>query len=282
MSRRPPVLPNFLVIGAAKSGTTSLAHYLRSNPQVYMADFELHYFAAERRWRLGEAWYQAQFKGAGDEVAVGEKSPSYTRHPLYQGVPGRIAALLPDVRLIYLVRHPLQRIQSEYVHRALRGRERRPLDEAVTADPAYLDTSRYAMQIDRYLAHFDRSQLLVLTAEDLRHLRAATLDRVQRFLGVTPSWQPPELEREYNRTSQKPVRRPVPRPVRRLLNAGVRIGMPPRTAQRLSSRPGSSMLDQGSVTFSDATRSRLEEELRDDVRRLRRHLDPGFDGWGIG
>ena len=282
MSRRP-LLPNFLVIGAAKSGTTSLAHYLRSHPQVYMADFELHYFTAERRWRLGQAWYQAQFKTAKDEIAVGEKSPSYTRYPLYQGVPGRIATLLPEVRLIYLVRHPLQRIRSEYLHRAVNGRESKPLDEAVFSNPAaYLDTSRYALQIEQYLQHFDRAQLLVVTAEDLRHIRAATLGRVQRFLGVTPNWQPPELDHEYNRTSQRPVRQPVPRPVKRLLNASVRIGMPPRTVERLSYRPGATMLDQASVALSDATRSRLEDELRDDVRRLRSHLDPEFDGWGIG
>jgi hypothetical protein len=169
------VLPTFLVIGAAKSGTTSLVHYLRGHPQVHLADFELHYFVAERRWRLGPAWYQAQFKGAGDEVAVGEKSPSYARHPYYRGVPGRIAALLPDVRLVYLVRHPLRRIRSEYLHRTLNGKERRPLDEAVLANPTYLDTSRYALQIEQYLQHFDRTQLLVLTAEGLRQARAATL-----------------------------------------------------------------------------------------------------------
>jgi hypothetical protein len=280
--RRAPVLPNFLVIGSAKSGTTSLAHYLRSHPQVYLADFELHYFVAERRWRLGPGWYQAQFKGARDEVAVGEKSPSYARHPHYQGVPGRIAALLPEVRLIYLVRDPLQRIRSEYLHRALNGREHRPLDEAVLASPAYLDTSRYALQIEQYLEHFDRTQLLVLTAEELRHTRAATLGRVQRFIGVTPSWQPPELQQEYNRTSQRPVRRPVVRPLRRLLNASVRVGMPPRMVERLSYRSGSTTVDRTGVAFSDATRSRLEDELRDDVRRLRGYLGPQFDGWGIG
>jgi Sulfotransferase domain len=278
---RPPVLPNFLIIGAAKSGTTSLAHYLRSHPQVYLANFELHYFVAERRWRLGPAWYEAQFTRARDEVAVGEKSPSYTRHPRYREVPGRIAAQLPGVRLIYLVRHPLQRIRSEYLHRVLNGRERRPLDEAVLADPSYVDTSRYALQIEQYLQHFDRAQLLVLTAEDLRNDRAATLAQVQTFIGVTSSWQPPELEREYNRTSQRPVRRPVARPLRRLLNASVRVGMPPRTVERLSYRSGSTTVDLGSVGFSDTTRSRLQEELRDDVRRLRGHLGPEFDGWGI-
>jgi hypothetical protein len=164
------VLPSFLVIGAAKSGTASLAHYLRSHPQVYLADFALRYFTAERRWRPGRAWHQAQFKGA--------------------------------------------------------------TDEAVLPNPAYLDTSR-------------------------------------------------ELDHEYNRTSQRPVRRPAPRHVKRLLNASVGIGMPPRTVERLFYRPGAILLDQASVALSDTTRSRLEDELRDDVRRLHRHLDPEFDGWGI-
>jgi hypothetical protein len=78
------------------------------------------------------------------------------------------------------VRYPLQRIRSDYLHRALSGRESKPLDEAVLSNPAYLDTSRYALQIEQYLEHFDRAQLLVLTAEDLRHIRAATLGRVLR------------------------------------------------------------------------------------------------------
>ena len=279
---RLPVLPNFLIIGAAKSGTTSLAHYLRSHPQVYLADFELHFFVAERRWRLGPAWYETQFTGARDEVAVGEKSPSYTRHPRYRGVPGRIAALLPGVRLIYLVRHPLQRIRSEYLHRTLNGRERRPLDEAVLADPSYVDPSRYTLQLEQYLQHFDRAQLLVLTAEELRHARAATLAQVQTFIGVTPSWQPPELEREYNRMERKQTRRPLAGPLKHLLDASVHVGMSPQTVERLPYRSVATKVDQFRIAFSDDVRGELEDALREDVRRLRRHLDSGFDGWGIG
>jgi hypothetical protein len=277
-----PVLPNFLVIGAAKSGTTSLAHYLRAHPEAYLPRFEPHYFTAERRWRLGQGWYEHQFKDAGDAVAVGEKSASYSRHPLYRGVPGRIAALLPDVRIVYLVRHPLDRMRSEYLHRLLNGKETRPLDEAVRADPSYLDTSRYAEQIDRYLECFADEQLLVLTAEQLRHDRSATLDRVLEFLGLERGWQPPELGREYNRTARKRARRPVPRPVRRLLDASLHVGVSPRTVERLSYRSVATEVDQTRIVFSDEVRAGLEEELRDDVRRLRRQLGPGFDGWGIG
>jgi sulfotransferase family protein len=277
-----PVLPNFLVIGSAKSGTTSLAHYLRAHPNAYMPRFEPHYFTAERRWKLGQAWYENQFKEAEDAIAVGEKSASYSRHPLYPGVPGRIADLLPDVHIVYLVRHPLDRMRSEYLHRRLNGKETRPLDEAVRADPSYLDTSRYALQIHRYLEHFPRDQLLVLTAEQLRHARHASLDRVQEFLGLDPAWEPPELGREYNRTAQKRARRPIPRPLKRLLDASLQVGVSPRTVERLSYRPVATKVDQTRIVFSDEVRARLEDELCDDVRRLRGYLDPEFDGWGIG
>lgn len=278
MSRRP-VLPNFLVIGSAKSGTTSLAHYLRAHPQAYLPRFEPHYFTAERRWGMGQAWYEHQFKEAGDAIAVGEKSASYSRHPLYQGVPGRIAALPPDVRIVYLVRHPLHRMRSEYLHRLLNGKETRPLDEAVRVDPSYLDTSRYALQIDRYLQCFAPEQLLVLTAEQLRHDRSESLDRVLEFLGLDRGWQPPELDREYSRTARKRARRPVPRPLKRLLDASLHVGVSPRTVERLSYRSVATKVDQAPIVFSDEARAGLEGELRDDARR---HLDPTFDGWGIG
>jgi Sulfotransferase domain len=281
VSRRP-ALPNFLVIGSAKSGTTSLAHYLRAHPQVFMPRFEPHYFTAERNWKLGPAWYENQFKEAGAAAAVGEKSASYSRYPLYQGVPARIATLIPDVRIVYLVRHPLHRMRSEYLHRLLNGKERRPLDEAIQADPSYLDTSRYALQIDRYLEHFPREQLLVLTAEQLRHDRRVSLDRVQAFLGLDRGWQPAELDREYNRTAHKQARRPIPRPLKRLLDASLHVGVSPRAVERLSYRSVATKVDQTRIAFSDHVRTDLEEELRDDVRRLRRHLNPEFDGWGIG
>jgi hypothetical protein len=218
VSRRP-LLPNILVIGAAKSGTTSLAPYLPGHPQAYMPRFEPHYFTAERRWKLGQAWYENLFKEAGSAVAVAEKSASYSRYPLYQGVPDRIAALVPDIRIVYLVRHPLQRMRSEYLHRLLNGKESRSL----------VDTSRYALQSDRYQA-----------------------------------------------------RRPIPRPLKRLLDASLHVGVSPRAVERLSYRSVATTVDQTRIVFSDQVRTGLEEELRDDVRRLRGYLDPEFDGWGIG
>jgi hypothetical protein len=92
VSRRP-LLPNLRVIGAATSGTTSLVQYLRAHPQAYMPGFEPHHFTAERRWKLGQAWYESEFAAAGNAVAVGEKSARYSR---YRGVPYRSVATKVD------------------------------------------------------------------------------------------------------------------------------------------------------------------------------------------
>jgi Sulfotransferase family len=276
------VLPNFLVIGAAKSGTTSLYRYLSGHPEMFMSDSkELKFFSSRSRWRLGLGWYARQFDAATDAVAVGEASPSYTRYPQLQGVPERVAQVLPEARLVYLVRHPIERMRSHYLHRVLQGKEQAPIDQAVVTDPSYLDTSRYAMQIDQYLEWFTRSQLLVITAEALRGDRIDTLRRVCEFLGVDAGWRPPELEREYNRTGDLRPQLVAPRPVVLAVRLGVRLGLPPRTARRLSYRPSHATPVADQVAFSAPVRQRLEASLQEDVTRLRGYLGPEFDGWGI-
>lgn len=115
------MLPNFLIIGAAKSGTTSLYRYLRDHPQVFMAHSkELKFFASRTRWGFGPGWYAWQCSDADGAVAIGEASPSYTRYPQRRGVPERVAQVLPDARLVYLIRHPIERMRSHYLHRILR------------------------------------------------------------------------------------------------------------------------------------------------------------------
>jgi Sulfotransferase family len=276
------VLPNFLIVGAAKSGTTSLYRYLRDHPQVFMAESkELKFFSSKTRWRLGPGWYARQFEAASGAGAVGEASPSYTRYPLHQGVPERVAQVIPDARLVYLVRHPIERMRSHYLHRLLQGKERVPLDDAVLADPSYLDTSRYAMQIEQYLEWFPPEQLLVVTAEALRRDRLDTLGRVCQFLGVDAGWRPRELEREYNRIGELRPQVLAPRPVVLAARLAVRVGLPPRTARRLSYRPSRAVVVPDQIAFSEPVRRGLEEALREDVARLHAHLGPEFDGWGI-
>jgi Sulfotransferase family len=271
------VLPNFLVIGAAKAGTTSLYHYLRSHPQVFMSEHkELNFFVENDGWVKGTSWYERQFEAAGDALAVGEASPNYTKYPVFPGVPERIAKLIPDARLIYLVRHPIQRFRSGYLDEIRRGRQRGPIERTLVSNPGYLDASRYAMQIEQYLKHFPRDQLLVITSEDLKHHRAATMRVVHSFLGVEDV-TPAALADEFNRSEGQRVLRPLARRVRRLPGAKAVGRLAPGAFRGMGTTP----LDLARAELSDAFEDQLRALLRDDVRQLRSYLGADFDGWGI-
>lgn len=274
------MLPNFLVIGAMKAGTTSLYEYLRRHPQVFMPQKkELDFFVQELNLRRGLPWYEAQFVDAGRAVAVGEASTSYTKYPHHQGVPARIARLLPDARLVYVIRHPVERMRSQYLHEFLLGEERLPLAKALVTRPRYRDFSNYAMQIAQYLEYFPREQLLV--AEDLGSDRPAVIGRICAFLGVDPSWQGPVLDREFHQTEEKRVPRSVVRRVVRTSFYRRLSPFVPSAAKRFGRRFMERGVDANRKRMSDELRERLEDLVRHDVRALRAYLGDGFDGWGI-
>jgi hypothetical protein len=287
----PAGLPNFLVIGAMKAGTTSLFHYLNAHPQVYLSPLkEVDFFAEGGNWRRGVDWYRKQFEGAPSAaVAVGEASTIYTRYPEHRGVAERIASLLPEVRLIYVLRDPIERIRSHYQHRVMIGAERCPIEEAVRQDPSYVDCSRYALQLQQYLPLFDRERMLLLTSEDLRDDRLDTVARAFAFLGVRSDFVPDVLDREFYRTDERQrypsyvwtVRRlvkqhfPASKRTKELVDAAL-----PRTIGRL--KTGTRPRPATSGIVNDELRSELEDLLRDDVRTLRTYVSDGdLSGWGI-
>jgi hypothetical protein len=284
-------LPNFLVIGAMKAGTTSLYHYLRAHPEVYMPSIkELDFFVAEGNWRRGIGWYQKHFQPApAGSVAVGEASTRYTRYPILAGVPQRIAALLPNVRLIYVVRDPIERIRSHYEHRVRAGSERAPIDQAILKNPTYLDCSRYSMQVEQYLQRFPLEQLLIITAEDLRNSRQRTMRRVYRFLGVRSDYVPETLDQEFYRSEDRATYSPAGwrfrRALKRTFPASKRAkelvdSVLPRVLGGLQPHSRSDA-QLPSLALTDSLRVELADRLREDVHRLKLHMPEGFDGWGI-
>jgi Sulfotransferase domain len=279
------LLPNFVIVGTMKGGTTSLYHYLRQHPEVFMPEAkELHFFVAEKNLSRGLDWYERNFAGAEGAVAVGEASPDYTRYPEHDGVPKRMAEVLPDTRLIYVLRDPVERIRSHYLHDLARGRERRPIEEAVPGNPHYVDPSRYALQIEQYLEHFSSEQLLLLRSEDLRADRAATLRRVHEFLGVDPGWTAPEQEQEFNASSAKAAPNPLMRAARRVPGASTLRRLAPKpviAAERLLGR-SRTPLDADAAALTDELRERLVAELAEDQARLRGYLPAGFRAWPLG
>jgi Sulfotransferase domain len=152
------MLPNLIVIGATTCGTSSLYHYLGRHPEIFMSkEKELRYFLQEVNWGRGKEWYEAQFANGATPVR-GEVSPQYTRFPKFPGAPERMASVIPDAKLIYLVRDPIERIVSCYVDNRSTAKDDRCLREAVIepADNLYLWESSYCMQLEQYLEHFPR------------------------------------------------------------------------------------------------------------------------------
>jgi hypothetical protein len=199
-------LPDFLVIGAQKAGTTALYAYLRWHPAVTGPSWkEVSFF--DRHWWRGERWYRGQFPLRSAGRLVGEASPSYLFHPL---APERVRSLLPDARLIALLRDPVERAYSQYQHEVALGREPLSFDDALEAeeertrgeverlvadprafsrdwwDHTYAARGLYAEQLERWLAVFPRSQLLVVATDELGEKPAETYAAVLSFLGVEP------------------------------------------------------------------------------------------------
>jgi Sulfotransferase domain len=185
------MLPNLIVIGAMKAGTTSLHYYLSIHPQIRMSDEkEPSFFTVEKNWHRGVAWYSSLFPG--DEPVRGEASPDYTKYPVIGGVPRRIHDVIPDVRLIYLVREPIERILSHYVDAFSFGRVNRTINEELAnfEKHHFVNCSRYYMQLEQYLEYFDRTKILVVASEDLRDERQRTMRCIFESLGVDPFSSP--------------------------------------------------------------------------------------------
>ena len=219
------LLPDYLIIGAQRAGTTSLHRYLVQHPGVrtMLRTKGVHFF--DTGYGRGLSWYASRFptkayawwvaRRHGVELRTGEASPYYLFHPL---VPGRVAEHLPRVKLIALLRDPVGRAYSHYQHEVARGFETLSFEEAIEAEPArlageeermlaeplyhsfehqhhsYLARGRYAEQLERWLARFDERQLLVLSSERFFAEPEQTFARVLEFLDL-PAFTPDGYER---------------------------------------------------------------------------------------
>jgi hypothetical protein len=190
-------LPDFLIIGAAKAGTTTLFQYLARHPDVFLSTpKEPDFFSDDTVFARGEDWYRGLFADAAPTQLCGEASTSYTFWPHTPDVPGRLAAVVgPDVRLVYLMRHPVERALSHYAmeKHALRGAS---FEERMAETDLYFDVGRYPEQLARYLEHFPSSSFHFVLFEDLvadpRPVVAGVLDALglerRDLVGERPVW----------------------------------------------------------------------------------------------
>lgn len=222
-------VPDYLIVGAQRCGTTTLQDLISSHPQVRAPFLRkgIHYF--DTGFQRGESWYRSQFpyRRHGDRI-TGEASPYYLYHPL---VPGRVAALMPDVKIIALLRDPVDRAISHYKHEVRRGFEQLELEEAMqqeearlageedrmASDPAYFSFTHqhfsyqarglYADQLQRYRHYFPSASILAVESEALWTDPEPVLKSVFDFLDLEP-WMPPSVP-HLNATAPSAAPEPV-------------------------------------------------------------------------
>lgn len=200
-------LPDAVILGAQKSGTSSLHEYLTQHPGVIAPlRKEVHYF--DVNLARGDAWYRAHFGRVGEPGLNLDSSPYYLFHP---AVPQRLHALLPEAKLIVLLRDPVRRAYSHYWHERDKGREKLEFEDAIDAEPgrieaaharladgtlefsrehqhfSYLARGRYAEQLERWFAVFPRERFHVVRFEDLAREPLEALNATLAFLGLPPA-----------------------------------------------------------------------------------------------
>jgi hypothetical protein len=185
VEREANVQVDFIIIGAQKSGTTSLAHHLSQHPQIsFCKKKEPHYFSTTSDWKMYLSDYHSLFKPTDPGQLYGEASTSYTFIPEYQDTHSRLFSYNPNLKLIYLMRQPVDRIISHYGHNLLQGRTKKPPEIEVMKNPAYINRSRYKLQIKPYLELFGPQQISLLIFEEYIANPFEILQQAAQFLEI--------------------------------------------------------------------------------------------------
>jgi hypothetical protein len=233
ISKNARVLPDFIIIGAMKCGTSSLINYLREHPYVKIPLYqkEVHFF--DRNFQKGINWYRSFFPSKISKYYItrckktsfltGEKSPIYIFHPL---VAKRLNKTLPNVKIIILLRNPVNRAYSHYNHSVRNGREPLSFEEAIKTEPerlrgeknkiiklknykglkysrySYLLRGHYLEQIKEWFKYFPREQLLIIKSEDLFKTPQIVMNEVYNFIGI-PKFKHDKFEKKFSRPYEK-------------------------------------------------------------------------------
>ncbi len=277
-------LPNVVVLGAAKCATNSLHSYLHAHPDISMSEIKEPQFFQDPE---GDAWlevYRSYFD-PGAKV-TGESSTAYTRFPAVPGVAQRMATLIPDARLIYMVRDPIERAVSSYVEERMNDNDYRTFEEAFedVADPynPYVAASRYATQLQQYRDVFPAEQIRVVDMDALEHQPADTMREIYAYLGVDPDYDGVDLEARLNTRSHKREYSPAVRRLRATPVLKLAYLLPPETRERMLA-PVRRMLSRKieRPVLDDDLRRRLETELAPEAARLRVMTGQEFSRWSV-
>lgn len=177
-------LPSFILIGAMKSATSSLYDQLLSQPGIFMSELkEPNFFSNDEQYSRGLDWYKSLFDDAKEGDIIGEASTHYTKLPTYPKTIERLKQQIKSPRLIYVLRHPIERLVSQYVHQWSEGEIKCKIDEAVTRHPEIASYSCYAQQLAPFIEAFGKESILPVFMSDIRKRPQEILEEICQFIG---------------------------------------------------------------------------------------------------
>lgn len=248
--------PDFLIIGAAKAATTTLSSMLDQHPQAgIVAGKEPHFFSIDQVYANGWDWYINEYSRCRGKTVLGDASTSYSRIRYYPDTLARIVHHIPDVKIIYMVRHPLQRIESAYIERLASvdsSHGYASINEAVRAQPMMVDSGRYWEVFDHYRQRIPEEHIRIVWFEEFVSEIETEFRNICEFLGI--DWR---LEQDQARVQQ---------------NTRSQV------MDRLARNPANEIL-QPDMRWDPGTRKRVLGSLRDDNLRFLDYFNKPADYW---
>ena len=244
---------------------------------------ELNFFLDEYNWRKGERWYRRSFEG--NARIFGESSPLYSNCIQYKEVPVRMQALIPDAKIIYLVRDPIERILSHYIHTCFLGMEKRSIQDALKCrddSNPYIASSKYHMQLKQYLEYFPLSSILLLATEDLFQQRRDSLRQVFRFLGIEESFTSSRFEVLKNTVEDINHKSHLARFLKKMTDRNV-IKLIPESWRNAGTKLIFSTFTQRILKpeLGEQLKNELSQVFKQDMQQLREMTGLQFSDWSI-
>ncbi len=273
-------LPDFVIVGAMKSATTSLHHYLSLHAQISLSNpKELNFFTDH--WEKGVAWYSSHFTE--QSHICGEASPNYSKCHLFEDVPRRMYQIMPKAKLIYIMRDPVDRMVSHYYFNCLCGLETRSLSEAfeVSPDNGYINTSKYYMQIEKFLTFYPLDQVFLISSEKLKCHPEPVLKDIFQFLGVIPEVHSPTVCPILNQSEKRKKRNWLGKQLYHSTVAqAVKDWLPP-SSRDFFRQMTLSKNDINYPILPASLRQDLVDVLRPDVEELKALTGRAFSKWCV-
>lgn len=268
------MLPKFIIIGAMKSGTTSLYNYLATHPDIVASSIkETDFFKTDIDFHKGIDWYKSLFKGKGKYAF--EASTNYTKRHQFPDVAKRMHTIVPDIKLLYVVRDPIERTISNYIHNFVQRIETRSLSQIIDdSDSGYLQTSKYYFQLQAFLEYYHEDQIHLVQSEQLNSNPGNALSDICKFLEIDFEFDATILAKRYNISSNKRVRSSLELKVIDSTN-NQHMKTVIRKITRLFKKP----IVKPFLTEKD--KALLRAIFVEDVKNLRFHTGCEFRGWSL-